>query len=150
MMHYRLRTLMIALGLMPPLLAGIWFLSQSDWENSIPGGFLGWYLMMCLIVLGPWVILALLIIALVWKICSANGMRHRTIMILMGAVPIWAYLIAGVSQGFGLGAAGFLIAPIGLVGIAAALYRLTRRLTEGFAIAVLMSPIVLLIPFLLS
>ena len=148
-MRYRLRTLLIALGLMPPLLAGIWFAAQTNWEDSIPGGFLGWYLMMCLIVLGPWVIGALLVIALAWALCSANGMRHRTFMILLGATPIWTYLIATISQGSGLGAAGFLVAPIGLVGISAALYRVTRQFPDGFAIAVLLAPIILMVPFLL-
>ena len=31
MLHYRLRTLLMALGVVPPLLAGLWFAGASAW-----------------------------------------------------------------------------------------------------------------------
>ncbi|HEY2414618.1 MAG TPA: hypothetical protein VGI40_20390 [Pirellulaceae bacterium] len=70
--------------------------------------------------------------------------RLRTLLIMGAALPIWAYLIAVVANSPGFGALGLVVAPVVLVGIAAAVYRLTMTLADGFAIAVLLSPILTL------
>jgi hypothetical protein len=74
--------------------------------------------------------------------------RLRTLLILMAAAPVWVYLTTIVStanRDQRLDKAAMVLAPILLAGIAAAVYRLTRRLPGGFAIAVLLSPMIPLI-----
>jgi len=71
-------------------------------------------------------------------------MRYRlpTLVILSASAPIWAYLITVVSQSPGFGLVGCVATPIVLVGVAAAMYQLTRAFPDGFAIAVFLSPII--------
>jgi hypothetical protein len=40
-MRYRLRTLLILLGVLPPLLAGIWFLASAASRNPLGAIFIG-------------------------------------------------------------------------------------------------------------
>jgi hypothetical protein len=70
--------------------------------------------------------------------------RLRTLLILAAAAPIWTFLIVGLPQspGFGGNPLRFVVVPLALSGIAAAIYRLTRTLEDGFAIAVFLSPII--------
>ena len=68
----------------------------------------------------------------------------RTLLILATAVPVWVFLTVVLPQspGFGGNPLAFVIVPLALAGIAAAIYRLTRTIVDGFAIAILLSPIV--------
>ena len=68
--------------------------------------------------------------------------RLRTLLILAAAAPIWAFLIVALYQSPGFGVLGLGIGPLVFVGIAAAVYRLTRTVAGGLAIAVLLSPII--------
>jgi hypothetical protein len=70
--------------------------------------------------------------------------RLRTLMILVAAVPIWGYLITIVSQSPGFGILGVVVAPLVLISIAGAIYRMTKPLPDGLAIAILLSPIIAL------
>jgi hypothetical protein len=69
--------------------------------------------------------------------------RLRTLMIAFAAAPVWIYVAFNVSQ-FRAGFSGghFVFSLLLLCGIATALYRLTRTLPEGFAIAVFLSPMI--------
>jgi len=76
-----------------------------------------------------------------------KNMRYslRTLIILMGAVPLWIYLTAIIStenRAQTVYKPSLLVTPMLLAGIAAALYRLTKSLPDGLAIAVLLSPII--------
>jgi hypothetical protein len=73
--------------------------------------------------------------------------RLRTLLVLMGAAPLWIYVIAIIATSNRAGrfdSKSLIITHILLGGIAAALYRLTRRLPEGLAIAILLAPMIAL------
>src|SRR5688572_23742989 len=76
---------------------------------------------------------------------SRTDMRRyslRTLLILLAAAPLWIFLIVVLPQSPGLGPVGFVIVPLVLVGVAAAIHRLTRTAVDGWAIAALLSPII--------
>jgi hypothetical protein len=77
---------------------------------------------------------------------NAMRFRLRTLLLLLAAVPIWAYLIVIVPQGtgFGGGAWRFVVAPFVLSGIALACFWPLRRFRDGAALSVLLSPVVAL------
>ena len=68
--------------------------------------------------------------------------RLRTLLILLAAVPAWLFLIVVLPQSPGLGPVGFVTVPLVLVGVAAAIHRLIKTAEDGWAIAVLLSPII--------
>jgi peptidoglycan/LPS O-acetylase OafA/YrhL len=70
--------------------------------------------------------------------------RLRTLLILLAAAPLWIYVITIVTteNRAGFEPKALIVAPILLAGITAALYRLTRRMPDGLAIAALLSPII--------
>ena len=72
--------------------------------------------------------------------------RLRTLLLVLAAVPIWVYLIVMVplGTGFGSGSMRYVIAPIVLVGIAAAGFWLLRSFRDGLAWSVLLSPVIAL------
>jgi hypothetical protein len=72
--------------------------------------------------------------------------RLRTLFLLAGAAPIWVYLIVVVPRttGFGGGPARFVIAPLVLVGIAAAVFWILRKVPDRLAWAMFASAVVTL------
>lgn len=69
----------------------------------------------------------------------------RSLLIVMAAAPLWIYLIAAIATANRLqrlDGTVLVVAPILLVGITAALYRLTRKIPDGLALAVLLAPMI--------
>jgi hypothetical protein len=75
--------------------------------------------------------------------------RLRTLLIVLVAVPIWAYLITLVTHSPGFGALGIGVTPLVLIGITAAIFQLTKGLADGLAIAILLSPVISLASLLI-
>jgi hypothetical protein len=88
----------------------------------------------------------LAIVAAGYKI-AAMQFRLRTLLIVLAAAPLWVYvttIISTANRLQRLDRTGLVMVPILLAGIAAALYWLIRQLPDGLAIAVLLSPIIVL------
>lgn len=67
-----------------------------------------------------------------------------SLLLVCATVPIWLYLMVALPQspGFGGSPTRFLIPPIALTGIAAAIHRLVRGRPNAIAISALFAPVI--------
>lgn len=70
-------------------------------------------------------------------------MSLASLLLWLGALPLWTYLIVGVGRSPGFGWLGFIVAPITLVVATAAFFRLFHDLKNGLAISALLAGVVL-------
>ena len=163
-MQYRLRTLLILMAVVPPVLAWMWFTAHRNYGLEILAASLCLLFVMAL----PLVIFGAFVERRRYLLDFDRRHRHRsglfndnwpqtlgtrpmfrfrlsTLLILMAAAPLWIYLITILSTANKfqrLDGTVLIVAPILLSGITAAIYRLTRTMPDGLAVAALLSPII--------
>ena len=93
-MRYRLRTLLILLGVLPPLMAGAWFVARSSWDPDVVTVLLILTLIMAVISAGLFVAMAALVgVADVTRRLLQSRYRAVTAIAL---VVLTAYVIAAL------------------------------------------------------
>jgi hypothetical protein len=82
-----------------------------------------------------------------YTLLMENWRPYRTslasLLMWLGALPLWAFLIVVIGNSPGFGRLGFIITPIALVAATAAIFRLLRDRRNGLATAALLAGIIL-------
>jgi hypothetical protein len=67
-----------------------------------------------------------------------------SLLLIAAAVPIWLWLIVFLPQGpgWGVNPIGFIVAPLVLCGVTAAIHRMLRQHRNGWAISALLAGLI--------